>query len=173
MSAAKNLPLLPLTDTVVLPGMVVPIELADAETRAALDAARSAADNTLLVVPRVDGQHAAIGTVAHVEQVGRLPGGEHAAVLRGMVRARIGAGVSGPGAALWVSATEVEDPPADERTRDLATEYRSLLTSILQQRNAWQVIDMVKQVTDPGMLADTAGWAPYLDTAQKTRLLTG
>ncbi len=172
MSPTKNLPLLPLADTVVLPGMVVPIQLADAETRAALDAARSAADSTLLVVPRVEGQYAAIGTVAHVEQVGRLPGGGQAAVIRGMVRARIGAGVSGPGAALWVSATEVTDPPADERTRELATEYRNLLTSILQQRNAWQVIDMVKQVTDPGMLADAAGWAPYLDTEQKARLLT-
>ena len=43
--------------------------------------------------------------------------------------------------------------------------------SILQQRNAWQVIDSVEQTTDPGALADLAGWASYFDDAQKAQLL--
>ena len=40
MSTTERLPLLPLDDKVVLPGMAVPLDLADSEVRAAMDAAR-------------------------------------------------------------------------------------------------------------------------------------
>ena len=46
-------PLLPLTTGVVLPGMVVTIALETDEARSAIAAARSA-DETVLLVPRVD-----------------------------------------------------------------------------------------------------------------------
>src|SRR3954453_8824241 len=39
MSSTERLPLLPLDDAVVLPGMAVPVELSDAEARVAVDAA--------------------------------------------------------------------------------------------------------------------------------------
>ena len=55
-----NLPVLFLTDLVVLPGMVVPIELDDA-ARAAVDAARSHSDGKLLVAPRLDDRYASFG----------------------------------------------------------------------------------------------------------------
>jgi ATP-dependent Lon protease len=54
---------------------------------------------------------------------------------------------------------------------ELAKEYKALVVSILQQRNAWQVIDSVEQTTDPGALADLAGWASYFDDTQKAQLL--
>ena len=54
---------------------------------------------------------------------------------------------------------------------ELAKEYKALVVSILQQRGAWQVIDNVERTTDPGALADLAGWAPYFDDAQKAQLL--
>ena len=41
MSETLTLPVLPLDDEVVLPGMVVPIELTDTEVRGAIDAARN------------------------------------------------------------------------------------------------------------------------------------
>ena len=41
MSETLTLPVLPLDDEVVLPGMVVPIELSDQEVRGAIDAART------------------------------------------------------------------------------------------------------------------------------------
>ena len=43
--------------------------------------------------------------------------------------------------------------------------------SILQQRGAWQVVDNVQRMTDPALLSDTAGYAPYLDLDQKLWLL--
>ncbi|CCH34281.1 endopeptidase La [Actinosynnema sp. NPDC047251] len=176
MGETLALPVLPLDDVVVLPGMVVPIRLtgsdATAEARAAVEAA-SAGDGParVLLVPRLDGKYAKVGTLAVIEQVGRLSGGERAAVVRGTERVRIGTGTTGPGAALWVEATVADESPVDDRTRELAREYRALVTTILQQRGAWQVVDSVQQVDEPSALADLAGYASYLGDTQKVWLL--
>jgi ATP-dependent Lon protease len=165
-----TLPVLPLTEAVLLPGMVIPVQLESA-TQAAVDAARSSSDKTLLAVPRLDGDYGPVGTIAVIEQVGRLPTGEPAAVIRGLSRARIGAGVSGPGAALWVEATPFDEPAPTGRARELAREYKALATSVLQRRGAWQVIDAMERMTDVSELADSAGYAPWLTLAQKAELL--
>jgi ATP-dependent Lon protease len=167
-----QLALLPSAELVLLPGMVVPVQL-DGEAQAAVDAARAGGVDRLLVVPRPEGRYAALGVIAAIEQVGRLPGGAPVAVLRGLTRARVGTGVTGPGAALWVEVTEVDAPPpaATAQLRELVGEYRSVVISILQQRGAWQLIDSVQSMTDPSLLADAAGYAPYLALAQKVELL--
>jgi len=72
---STNLPVLFLTDLVVLPGMVVPIELDDA-ARAAVDAARSHSDGVLLVAPRLEDRYASYGVEASIVQLGRLQTGE-------------------------------------------------------------------------------------------------
>ncbi len=118
MSETLALPVLPLDDTVVLPTMVVPLDTSAAEARAAISAAQmsaavpGAADATphVLLVPRLDGKYSALGTLGAVEQTGRLPSGEPAAVIRGLSRVRIGVGTTGPGAALWVEGTVVDEP---------------------------------------------------------------
>ncbi|WP_067826415.1 endopeptidase La [Nocardia inohanensis] len=150
--------------------MVVPIEL-DESAQAAIDAARAAKVNQVLVAPRLDEGYASYGVVATIEQVGRMRGGAPAAVLKAEARVKIGHGVTGPGAALWVEAEPVEEPAADGRTRELADEYKKLVISVLQRREAWQVIDAVNQMTDPSGLADAAGWAPYLSNEQKREVL--
>jgi ATP-dependent Lon protease len=167
-----TLPVLPLTDQVLLPGMVIPVTL-DASTQAAVDAARAAGsdEKTLLAVPRLDGEYGPVGTIATIEQVGRLASGEPAAVIRGVSRARIGSGVPGPGAALWVEATIIEDETPTGKARELAREYKALVTSLLQKRGAWQVIDAVERMTDLGELTDSAGYAPWLSLTQKAQLL--
>jgi len=163
-----------LTDSVLLPGMVVPVVL-DATTQAAVDAARAhggaATESQVLAVPRIDGEYGSFGTVATIEKVGRLPSGEPAALIRGTARARIGAGVPGPGAALWVEATPIDEPAPAGRARELAREYKALMTSVLQQRGAWQVIDAIEKITDLSELADSAGYAPWLTLEQKIELL--
>ncbi|WP_405487285.1 endopeptidase La [Nocardia sp. NBC_00511] len=170
MTTPQNLPVLFLTDPIVLPGMVVPIEL-DESSQAAIDAARAGKVNQVLVAPRLDEGYAAYGVVATIEQVGRMRGGAPAAVLKAESRAKIGHGVTGPGAALWVEAEPVEIAAADGRTKDLAAEYKKLVVSVLQRREAWQVIDAVNQMNDPSTLADAAGWASYLSNEQKREIL--
>ncbi|MFD0360419.1 endopeptidase La [Nocardia sp. GCM10030253] len=150
--------------------MVVPIEL-DESAQAAIDAARAAKTEAVLLAPRLTEGYASYGVVATIEQVGRMRGGAPAAVLKAERRAKIGHGVTGPGAALWVEAEPVDTPAADGRTKELAAEYKKLVVSVLQRREAWQIIDAVNQLTDPSAIADTAGYAPYLTNDQKRELL--
>ncbi|MFX0573515.1 endopeptidase La [Nocardia nepalensis] len=150
--------------------MVVPIEL-DESAQAAIDAARAANTDAVLLAPRLTEGYASYGVVATIEQVGRMRGGAPAAVLKAERRAKIGHGVTGPGAALWVEAEPVETPAADGRTKELAAEYKKLVVSVLQRREAWQIIDAVNQLTDPSAIADTAGYAPYLTADEKRELL--
>jgi len=171
MAEAKSVPVLFLSDSIVLPGMVVPIELDDA-ARVAVDAARATESGELLIAPRLEDRYASYGVLASIVQVGRIAGGSGtAAVVRGKGRAHIGAGANGPGAALWVEVTEVIEDEAPEATIALAAEYKKLLLAMLQRREAWQIIDFVNQLTDPSALADTAGYASYLTQVQKRQLL--
>ncbi len=170
MSDELTLPILSLPETVVLPGMVVPVEL-DADTRPVIEAARAGSDGSLLLAPRLADRYPTHGVVASIEQIGRMPGGERAAVLRAGRRARLGSGVPGPGAALWVEAEPVEDEEVTDQIRELAAEYKTVVVAILQRRNAWQVIDSVQRITEPSELADLAGYAAYLTGEQKRELL--
>ncbi len=173
MSDVLTLPILSLPDLVVLPGMVVPVEL-DGDARAVIDAARAGSGDDsgqLLLAPRLADRYPSYGVIAEIEQIGRLPGGAKAAVLRAGRRARLGSGVPGPGAALWVEAEPVDDEAVTDAIRTLADEYRQVVIAILQRRNAWQVIDSVQKISDPSALADLAGYAPYLSDEQKRELL--
>ncbi|MGW6458474.1 endopeptidase La [Streptomyces sp. NPDC055078] len=175
-----TLPVLPLDDEVVLPGMVVPLDLTDPDVRAAVEAAQAAARSSggskpqVLLVPRVDGNYAATGVLGTVEQVGRLSDGDPGALIRGRGRVRIGAGTTGPGAALWVEGVRLDETvpePLPGQVAELVTEYKALATDWLKKRGAWQVVDRVQQIDDISQLADNAGYSPFLTTAQKIELL--
>jgi ATP-dependent Lon protease len=170
MGFSLTLPMLSLPDVVVLPGMVVPVELDDA-AQAVIDAARAGSDGQLLIAPRLADRYPVYGAIAEIEQIGRLPGGAPAAVLRAHARAKIGSGTTGPGAALWIEAEPVDDAEPSEHDRELAAEFKRVVIAILQQRNAWQVIDSVQRVDDPSEIADLAGYASYLTLEQKRELL--
>jgi ATP-dependent Lon protease len=170
MAEAKSVPVLFVSDPIVLPGMVVPIALDDA-ARAAVDAARASESGQLLIAPRLDDRYPSYGVLATILQVGQIAGGGTAAVVRGERRAHIGTGASGPGAALWVEVTEVTDPEPTDETRALAAEYKKLLLAMLQRREAWELVDVVNRLTDPSALADMAGYASYLTAVQKRELL--
>ncbi|WP_037913110.1 endopeptidase La [Actinacidiphila yeochonensis] len=183
-SSNLTLPVLPLDGEVVLPGMVVPLDLTDGEVRAAVEAAQAAhsgpnpaqaaAKPQVLLVPRVDGRYAALGTLGSVEQVGRLSDGDPGAVIRGRSRVRIGAGTTGPGAALWVEGALVPEPEPAEApgaVAELTREYKALATSWLRKRGAWQVVDRVQQIEDAGQLADNSGYSPFLSVEQRVELL--
>jgi ATP-dependent Lon protease len=170
-SVTTAVPVLFLSEPIVLPSMVVPIELDDA-ARTAIDAAQASDSGKLLIAPRLDDRYPTYGVLASIVQVGRIAGsGGSAAVVRGERRAHIGTGTTGPGAALWVEVTEVEEPQPSDDTRALAAEYKKLLLAMLQRREAWQIIDFVNKLTDPSQLADTAGYASYLTDMQKRQLL--
>ncbi|MFG2945371.1 endopeptidase La [Streptomyces adustus] len=178
-STPLTLPVLPLDDEVVLPGMVVPLDLNDADVRAAVEAAQAAARSEpgkprVLLVPRIDGAYAGTGVLGTVEQVGRLADGDPGALIRGRGRVRIGAGTTGPGAALWVEATRIDESvpePLPGQVTELVKEYKALATAWLRKRGAWQVVDRVQAIEDVSALADNSGYSPFLTTEQKVELL--
>ncbi|MEO3843555.1 endopeptidase La [Streptomyces sp. B22F1] len=178
-STPLALPVLPLDDEVVLPGMVVPLDLSDGEVRAAVEAAQAAARGSgrkprVLLVPRVDGTYVGTGVLGRVEQVGRLADGDPGALIRGVARIRIGAGTTGPGAALWVEGTEIEESvpdPVPGAVTELTKEYKAVATDWLRKRGAWQVVDRVQQIDDVGQLADNSGYSPFLTIEQRVELL--
>ncbi len=170
MTETKSVPVLFVTDTVVLPGMVVPIALDDA-ARAAIDAAQASDSGQLLIAPQLEDRYPTHGVIAKILQVGRIAGGGTAAVVRGERRAHIGAGASGPGAALWVEVDEIPDVQVTDEIKALAAEYKKLLLAMLQRREAWQIVDHVNSLTDPSALADTSGYASYLTDVQRRQLL--
>ena len=115
LTDTQALPVLPLATGVVLPNTVATLTLETDEARAAVAAAGDG--GRLLLVPRIDGRYARVGTVAVVEESGELPNGLAAAIIRGLHRATLGAGVAGTGAALWVEAHDVEERPASAQRR--------------------------------------------------------
>src|SRR5918911_326664 len=153
--------LIPVDDSVVFPGMAVTltIDVGDEEQ--------------VLLVPRRGEEFASVGTVAEVAERARLPGGARAVALRGLHRGSAGAARTGADGALRVEVTpHIDDRPVDGRTRQLEREYRAVVEEILELRgDDGRVAAFVRSITEPGPLADTAGYSPDLSYDQKVELL--
>ena len=156
-----QLPLIPLDDTIIFPGMTVTVAADVGEAK------------RVLVVPRHDGEYASVGTVADVVDTGRLPGGVAAVTLTGLHRGIAGTAAPGPGGDLLIEVEAVRDgSPTDERTRDLEREYRAVVEEILELRgDDGRVSAFLRSISEPGALADTSGYSPDLSLADKRRLL--
>jgi ATP-dependent Lon protease len=164
------LPVLPLDDVVVLPHMTATIGVEGEAQRAAIEAARQGSHEVLLV-PRIDGKFASVGTVARLQDSGQLPTGAEVSMLRGEHRARLGSGQADVGGALWVQVEPVPDGEPTEKALELAREYRAMIETLLEARGAGGVIQFVRQARTPGHLADLAGYSPDLSVEQKVEVL--
>src|SRR4030088_2048163 len=103
------LPVLPLDDRVILPHMTVPVAVDSESARAAVLAARQT-DGLMVLVPRIDGHYARLGTVAHIEESGRLPDGRQASVFRGLYRGVLQSAAVAREGALWMTGEAAPDP---------------------------------------------------------------
>ena len=90
-SESELLPVLPLDDVVVLPHMTVTLGVEGDSQRAAIEAARQGS-HLVVLVPRIEGRFAQVGTVARLQDSGQLPNGAAVTILRGEYRARLGGG---------------------------------------------------------------------------------
>jgi ATP-dependent Lon protease len=159
----SRLLLVPLDDVVVFPGMSLTL---------AVDAGKD--DERVLLVPRHEKEFAGIGTVAEVTDRVRLPGGARAVALTGLHRGVAGAAQTLPDGRLFVEVEERPDPTdvPDGQTRNLAREYRAVVEEILELRgDDGRISAFVRSITEPGALADTAGYSPDLSYDQKVKLL--
>ena len=70
------------------------------------------------------------------------------------------------------SSPHPDDVPVDGRTRELEREYRAVVEEILELRgDDGRIAAFLRSITEPGALADTAGYSPDLTFEQKVELL--
>ncbi|MHB8510067.1 MAG: endopeptidase La [Candidatus Dormibacteria bacterium] len=168
---SELLPVLPLDDAVVLPHMTVTLGMEDEAQRAAVEAARQG-NHLVLLVPRIDGHFGSVGTVARLQDSGKLPTGAEVSILKGEHRARLGSGQADVGGALWVQVEPAPDvDPPTERSHELAREYKAVLENLLESRGASAVMQFVRAARTPGHLADLSGYSPDLTVDQKVTVL--
>ncbi|MSQ24509.1 MAG: endopeptidase La [Chloroflexi bacterium] len=167
------LPLLALDDRVILPHMAVPVALESDAARAAINASRQSSGMVLLV-PRIDGRYAKIGTIASIEETGRLPDGREASAIHGLYRGILnGAAVERTGA-LWITVEPAPDPELAElpgKVKALGNEYRAILENLLDLRGSRHIARMLRGVEHPGELADLSGYSPDLSVQQQVEIL--
>ena len=157
MTALK---LVPLDDAVVFPGMPVTLP------------ADVGSDTRVLLIPRRGSGYAKVGVVAEVSE--RVPLGRRGvASLMALHRGVPGAAHTDQDGVLRVEVDERPDvAPPPSLTRDLEREYRAVVEEILELRgDDGRISAFVRSITDPGTLADTAGYSPDLNVGQKLELL--
>jgi len=161
-----TLPVLPLHNGVVFPNMAVTIQVSTEEGRTAL-AAADKTEGRLLLVPRLQGRFASVGTVA------RIQGDDDGNILvSGESRARVGAGSVDENGALWVEAEESPEVDiSDEGLDELVAEYRAVVSAVLENRGLSRVAERLLAMDSPSQLADLAVYSPDLTLEQKVELL--
>jgi ATP-dependent Lon protease len=157
----SRLLLVPLEDVVVFPTMnlTLTVDVGD--------------EQRVLLVPRHENEFAGVGTVADVSERVRLPGGGRAVALTGLHRGVAGAAHTAPDGKLYVEVEDhPDDVPVDGRTRELEREYRAVVEELLELRgDDGRIQAFVRAISEPGTLADTAGYSPDIPFEQKVELL--
>jgi len=156
-----SLKLVPLDEIVVFPGMPV-----------SLPATEVGGETQVLLIPRHGNGYAKVGVVAEVTASPKRRG-RAVASLMALHRGVPGVAHADGDGVLRVDVEERPDvapPPA--LTRDLEREYRAVVEEILELRgDDGRISAFVRSITNPGSLADTAGYSPDLNFTQKVELL--
>ena len=157
----NRLRIIPLDDAVVFPGMAVTLT------------ADVGSDARVLLVPRQDNAYAKVGVEAEVAERVRVRGRGSAVSVMPLYRAIPGAAATDADGVLRVDVDPRPDSvPAASLTRELEREYRAVVDEILELRgDDGRIREFVRSITEPGALADTAGYSPDLNYSQKRQLL--
>ena len=130
----------------------------------AVSAARRAADPR--VVLRV-GDDDALGVLAQVPDVGNLPSGDPAAIVRIDGRVRLLAVHHSEREGDFADVEPIADPRPTPRIEALARELRAVLGVIAELRNSRRLPELLRAAPAPGALADgVAAWADLDDVAR-------
>ena len=153
--------MIPLDDTVIFPGMPVTLHV------------DVGSDDRVLLVPRRENTYAKVGIVAEVSERMRLVGRGIAVSLTALHRAVLGGAAADRDGVLRVDYEDRPDQvPAPSVTRELEREYRAVVDEILELRgDDGRIRAFVRNITDTGALADTAGYSPDFNFSQKLQLL--
>ncbi|HSS70441.1 MAG TPA: LON peptidase substrate-binding domain-containing protein, partial [Casimicrobiaceae bacterium] len=173
-------PLLPLRDVVVFPHMVIPLFVGRPKSIKALDMAMEAGKHILLVAQKsaakddpVAGDLYAIGSVATVLQMLKLPDGTVKVLVEGTQRARI---VRVDESADYLSAEASILPGGEGATHEIEAMRRALLTQFdqyvkLNKKIPPEILTSMSGIDDGGRLADAIAAHLPLKLEQKQEIL--
>jgi ATP-dependent Lon protease len=183
--AARRIPLLPLRDIVVFPHMVVPLFVGRERSISALEEAmrEDRTKEVLLSAQRraktnepVPDDMFAVGTIATIIQMLRLPDGTVKVLVEGKRRATIRRFVKTEDFFL----VEIDDLPEVKADKEQAVELDALTREVqttfdtyvkLQKRIAPEILISVQTIEDPGQLADTIVGQLQLKLGDKQAML--
>ena len=180
ITAIENIPVLPLRDVVVYPHMVMPLFVGREKSILALDAAMHADKRIMLVAQRaadVDDPKAedlyAIGTLATILQLLKLPDGTVKVLVEGVERAQVDTLL----AAEFYTATVTLMPNLDQYDeRELEVLSRSVVSQFeqyvkLNKKVPPEVLTALQGIEHSGRLADTVAAHMALKLPEKQKVL--
>ena len=182
MPESKNIhiPVLPLRDIVVFPGMVVPLFVGRDKSVKALENVVQD-DNKILLVAQKDGSLDDptmqdiydVGSIASVLQLLRLPDGTVKVLVEGSKRAKIVNHL--PNSNYFeVEAEEIDESVGDKEETEAM--FRTVVTQFeqyvkLNKKIQPETLGAVMKITDPAILADTIAAHMQIDIPAKQEIL--
>ena len=179
-SSAQTLPVLPLRDIVVFPGMVVPLFVGREKSVKALESVVKAGNKIILVSQKNGSQDAPskedlflVGTTATVLQLLRLPDGTVKVLVEGVSRTKITHFTDNE--EFYEAVTEPLDEPVGDPVETEAM-FRSVISKFeeyvkLNKKIQPETLGAVSKITSPSVLADTVAAHMSIDIPAKQEIL--
>jgi ATP-dependent Lon protease len=167
LQVPETLPVLPLRDIVIYPFMIVPLFVSREKSIRAVDEALGENRMILLVSQKdLDKEEPsgedlyAVGTVAVIMRMLKLPDGRTRILVQGLTRARLGA-VEDAGSYLRGRVEVMQEPPGVERSLEVEALVRNVRASMEKAANLGknvspEVMAIVANLDEAGRLADLA-----------------
>ena len=182
MTSSPNLilPVLPLRDIVVFPGMVVPLFVGREKSVKALESVVKANNKILLVSQKNGSQDIPtkedlyrVGTIATVLQLLRLPDGTVKVLVEGVQRAKV-IGFTGNEEFYEVETEELAEPVGDAVETEAM--FRSVISKFeeyikLNKKIQPETLGAIGKITSPSILADTVAAHMAIDIPAKQTIL--
>ena len=180
LTALSSLPVLPLRDIVVFPGMVVPLFVGREKSVRALESVVKT-NNKILLVSQKNGTQDMpaiadlfmVGTIANVLQLLRLPDGTVKVLVEGVQRARVG--VFSDNGTFYEATVEplmelVGDPVETEAMfRSVINKFEEYIK--LNKKIQPETLGAIGKISSPSVLADTVAAHMSIDIPAKQEIL--
>jgi ATP-dependent Lon protease len=180
VTAIENIPVLPLRDVVVYPHMVIPLFVGREKSIQALEAAMKADKRIMLVAqkqadvddPKADDLYA-IGTVASILQLLKLPDGTVKVLVEGVSRARIDSleptAFFGAHVSMLADIDQYEEKELEVLSRSVISQFEQYVK--LNKKVPPEVLTALSGIEDAGRLADTVAAHMSLKLGEKQKVL--
>ena len=180
MAETKTLPVLPLRDIVVFPNMVAPLFVGREKSVRALDVVEDGENEIMLIAQRdatvdepADEDLYAIGTVATILQLLKLPDGTVKVLVEGKSRARM---VALADRGDYFEAEVEQLPEAVEESQDVQTLSRAVVEQFegyvkLNRKIPPESVSSISEIEEPGRRADSIAAQLSVKSSEKQALL--